>query len=90
MAWRFHGKAAVDIMDPSAFGTCDRCGALYNLCDLSWQHDWRGSSLQNLKLLVCRTCLDQPSPFYRSLTLPPDPTPLMNARPEPYAIDETD
>jgi len=88
MAYRYHGRAAVDPSSPQAWGTCDRCGFNYNLCKLTWQYDWRGTSMQNLKILVCPRCLDQPSPWYRSVFLPPDPPPIMNARPEPYAIDE--
>lgn len=44
----------------------------------------------NLRQLRCSRCLDKPSPFLRTLVLPPDPTPVLNARPEPYSIDETD
>jgi hypothetical protein len=90
MSWRPHGRAAVDTGNPRAWATCQRCGFNYNLCNLHWQFDWRGVSLQNLNLLVCDKCLDQPSPWFRTIVLPPDPPPIINARPEPYLIDETD
>lgn len=88
MGLRPHGRARVDPANPRAWATCDRCGFNYNLGALNWQYDWRGASLQNLHLLVCDTCLDKPSPWFRSIVLPPDPPPLINARPEPYLIDE--
>ena len=49
---------------------------------------WAGRSLINTKLLVCDRCLDVPAPFLRTLVLPPDPPAIMNARVEPYSIDE--
>ena len=88
MAYRYHGRATVNPDAPSAWATCDRCGLNYNLRALNWQYDWRGATLQNLRLLVCGRCLDEPSPWLRSVVLPPDPAPIFNARPEPYAIDE--
>jgi hypothetical protein len=90
VAWRPHGRATVDPNNPSNWATCDRCGFNYNQRDLQWQHDWRGNTMQNLHLLVCSRCLDTPSLWYRSIILPPDPTPIMNARPEAYTVDETD
>ena len=47
-----HGRAKVDASNPRAFGVCDRCGFLYNHKDLRWQYDYRGRSLQNLRILV--------------------------------------
>jgi hypothetical protein len=49
---------------------------------------WRGTSVQNLHIRVCDTCYDVPSEFLRTLILPPDPMPVMDARTEPYTIDE--
>ena len=88
MGLRPHGHARVDADNPRAWATCDRCGFNYNLMALNWQYDWRGAALGNLHLLVCDKCLDEPSPWLRTIVLPPDPPPLINARPEPYAIDE--
>lgn len=90
MAYRYHGRASVDSSNPAAWGTCDRCGFNYNLKNLSWQFDWAGTRLINKGLLVCGSCLDKPSPWLRALVLPPDPPPVMNARPEAYLVDETD
>lgn len=90
MAWRFHGRATVDPANPRAFGFCDRCGFLYNLDDLQWQYQYVGTGLQNLRILVCDTCLDVPQPQLQVIILPPDPPPVFNARPEPYALDEID
>jgi hypothetical protein len=90
MAYRFHGRAAVDPANPAAWGTCDRCGFNYNLKNLAWQFDWAGTVMINKGLLVCDHCLDAPSPWSRTIVLPPDPQPIINARPEPYLVDETD
>jgi hypothetical protein len=91
MAWRFHGKRVeVSAIQPSPFSTCDRCGSNVNHKDLRWQYEWAGSTLLNKRLLVCSRCHDRPSPFLKSLKLPLDPVPVLNARPEPYLIDETD
>jgi hypothetical protein len=90
MVYRWHGRASVDSENPQAWATCDRCGSNYNLVNLQWQHDWRGQTLQNLRLLVCDRCLDTPSVWFKTIVLPPDPLPVINARPEAYAVDETD
>jgi hypothetical protein len=88
MAYRPHARASVDVEAPRSWATCDRCGLLYNLANLNWQYDWRGQSLVNLNLLVCDRCLDIPSPWYRAIAFPPDPAPIVNARAEPYTVDE--
>jgi len=90
MAYRFHGRAAVDPTRPRAWATCDRCGFLYNHHRLRWQFDFRGRQLANLRLLVCETCYDTPQNQLRPVILPPDPVPIENPRPEPYDADETD
>jgi hypothetical protein len=86
VAYRPHARADLK----SAWGSCDRCGLLYNLRNLSWQFDWAGTKLINKGLLVCDRCLDDASPWLRTIVLPADPPPVINARPEPYAVDETD
>lgn len=89
MAWRPHGRARVSTTKPQAFATCDRCGLLYNLVDLRWQFGWRGMQLKNTQVLVCTvTCLDKPQEQLRTIVIPPDPVPVINARPEPYLVDE--
>lgn len=88
MSWRFNGRAIVSPDSPSAFAICDRCGFTYNLDALSWQYEWRGPRLQNLRLQVCQRCLDIPQDQFRPKVLPPDPLPRVNPRPEPYASDD--
>lgn len=90
MAWRFHGRAHVDPERPSAFGSCDRCGFLYNRRDLSEQHDWAGATLVGQNIRVCDRCLDEPNQQMKTVILPPDPMPVYQPRIEPYNIDETD
>lgn len=84
------GHARVNAQNPRAFAVCDRCGRWYNWTDLSWQVDWRGPTLQNLRILVCKPCYDQPQEQLRAIVLPADPTPIINARPENFAADSTD
>lgn len=88
---RYHPKyAETDPDSPQAWGSCDRCGFVWNLNQLTWQYDYRGSAvLQNIRLLVCRKCLDVPQPQLTPNVLSPDPPPFFNARPEPYVVDET-
>jgi len=66
---------------------CDRCGRLFNHKDLTWQYNWRGNRLANLNILVCQRCLEDPSDFLRIIKIPAEPAPTLNARPEPYYID---
>ncbi len=90
MAWRFHGRARVNPTNPVSFAVCDRCGDWYNIGSLNWQYQWAGPNLQNLRLLVCKSCLDVPQPQLKPRILPPDPMPTLNARPENFLIDEID
>jgi hypothetical protein len=39
-------------------------------------------------MLVCEYCLDVPNRQLGTIILPPDPLPILNARPEQYDIDE--
>jgi hypothetical protein len=71
-----------------SFAVCDRCGFLFNHPDLTFQYQWQGVKLQNKRILVCENCSDKPSQFLRAITLPPDPLPIFNPRPEFYSIDE--
>ena len=84
------GRARTSSSNPQAFGVCDRCGIWYNLVNLRWQYDWRGATMQNIRLLVCNTCYDTPQEQLRAIVLPADPTPVVNPRVEPYAWDEID
>lgn len=84
------GRARTSSKNPQAHAICDRCGFRYNFVNLQWQYDWRGAALQNLRILVCNTCLDTPQEQLRAIVVPADPTPIINARTENYAADETD
>lgn len=84
-----HGRAKVDANSPRAFAICDRCGFLYNHVNLHWQYDFRGRSLANLRILVCDVCEDDPQPQLKPRIIPPDPVPIMNARPERFQQYET-
>lgn len=88
MPWRPHGQARVNPSNPEAFAICDRCGGLRNHVDLAFQFDYRGEQLKNTGRLVCRPCTDIPQEQLRPRIIPPDPPPIMNARPENYAVDE--
>jgi hypothetical protein len=54
-----------------------------------WQYDWRGAMLQNIKILVCKPCYDTPQEQLRSIVVPADPTPIINARVQDFAVAET-
>src|SRR5262245_9039948 len=86
---RQHGRGVdVSPTNPRAKGVCDRCGMHYNHHKLRWQYDWRGPKLQNLRFLICESCYDKyQENGQRTIILPPDPVPIMNARPEMYVAD---
>lgn len=87
---RATGRARVSTRNPQAFAICDRCGFLYNHVDLKWQFDFAGASLINKRILVCNDCNDTPQNQLRSIVVPADPTPIMNARIQDYATAATD
>lgn len=60
---------------------------MYSLRNLKWQFQWQGMQLQNLRILVCTTCLDIPQIQLKTIILPPDPLPVFNPRPENYAAE---
>jgi len=86
---RPHGKyASVNPQNPEAFAQCDRCSFWYNRTDLQWQAGWAGQQLFNLQILVCDRCLDIPNEQLRTIILPPDPLPVLNARVPNFAYEE--
>ena len=87
---RPHGrKARVNPGNPEAFAQCDRCGDWRNRTDLVWQYEWSGTHLYSLGFLVCLDrCYDTPQEQFRTIILPPDPPPVLNARPPNFAYDE--
>ena len=84
------GRARTNSRSPEAHAICDRCGFRYNFVSLQWQYDWRGSALQNLRILVCQPCMDTPQEQLRAIVVPADPTPIIYARVEDYSAAETD
>lgn len=83
------GRARTSARNPQAHAICDRCGFRYNHVNLRWQYDWRGATLQNIRLLVCDPCYDEPQAQLRSIVVPADPTPIMNARIQDFVTAET-
>jgi hypothetical protein len=87
---RPHGNhAVVNQQNPEAFAQCDRCGFWWNRSQLLWQMQWSGTHLYNLGILVCPTCIDVPQEQLRTIILPPDPPPVINARPPNFTFEET-
>lgn len=80
--------AETDPTAPRAWATCDKCGLIWNHYKLGWQYDWRGQQIQNTWILTCPNCLDEPQRQLGTIVLPPDPLPVMEARVEPYFVDE--
>lgn len=83
------GRARTDPSNPQAHAICDRCGFRYNRVNLNWQYDWRGASLQNIRILVCNTCMDTPQEQLRAIVVPADPVPIDQPRTQDFAQAET-
>lgn len=89
MSRRPHPKRArTDPSAPRAWGTSDRNGMIYNLKDLRYQLQWRGTQLFSNGQLVGPDEYDVPNRQLGTIILPPDPVGVKNARPEQYTIDE--
>ena len=89
--WRPHPKNADTNPDyPRAWATDDRSGMITNLHKMRWEVQWSGQQLIKTGFLVGADNYDIPQEQLRTLIIPADPPPLMNARVEPYVIDETD
>lgn len=84
MAYNRTGRASVSALWPKAFAVCDRCGMVYNYEHLIYQAQWAGPRLQNLKFLVCESCLDVPQEQLRAITVPANPIPIDTPRIDPY------
>src|SRR5277367_4448791 len=81
-------RAQVDPQHPQGWASSDRNGMIGNLARMRWQYDYRGSRIINTRILVHEDELDIPQRQLGTLVIPADPIPLINARPEQYAIDE--
>jgi hypothetical protein len=89
MSYRPHPRyARVDPDNPQAWGTCDRCGMIGNLRDFVWDRQWAGPNIINRRYLVHPHCYNIPNELLRTIVLPMDPEPILNARIEPYASEE--
>lgn len=69
---------------PTAAAICDRCQRETNHYKLSKQMDYRGGKLVDTGLLVCRQCLDVPNPQFARRFIEPDPTPIIDPRPQRF------
>lgn len=83
------GRAVANASSPDAFCVCDRCSMWWNRSRMQWQYDWRGPTLQNLRILVCPPCYDSPQQQLRSIVIPADPLPVIQPRVEPFLYDST-
>ena len=85
-----HGKyTRVDPQNPEHFAQCDRCGFWRNGSDLVWQMQWSGTHLFNQRILVCTDrCYDTPQEQLRTILIPSDPPPVLNARVPNFAYEE--
>ena len=81
-------RARTDPRSPRAWATSDRNGMISNHENLCWQFEWAGTQLINKHILVSEDELDIPQRQLGTIIIPPDPVPIMNARPEQYYIDE--
>jgi hypothetical protein len=50
--------------------------------------EWAGPQIINKRFLVHQHCATVPNELLRTIVLPPDPEPIVNARIEGYAVDE--
>jgi hypothetical protein len=84
-------RVRVNPSRPEAQAICDLCGVIRNHGDLRFQFEWRGNALVNTYHLVCQdTCYDEPFQLDRPRLLPPDPEPVLNARPPQWALQENE
>lgn len=83
------GRAKTSSSSPQAHAICDRCGFRYNRVDLNWQYDWRGATLQNIRILVCNSCMDNPQQQLRAIVVPADPVPIDQPRTQNFVEAET-
>lgn len=91
MTHRPHPKYASNDASRGPWSVCSDCGFNWSLSDLQFQYDFRGGSVPvNTGWLRCPRCITPLTYQKKLIIIPPDPAPIMNTRPEPYYIDETD
>lgn len=89
MAWRPHPKLArTNPRSPRGWATGMRAGFVGNAENLVEQSEWRGLKLMPTGTLDYARYIDKPQRQLGTIILSPDPVGLLDARPEPYAIDE--
>ncbi len=81
-------RTETDSGNPQAWGTCDRSGFVAQQRNLRWQYEWSGTQLVNRRFLVAPDMYDEPQRQLGTIIIPPDPLPIMTARPEAYNIEE--
>ncbi len=79
----------INVRKPKALGECDRCGFWHLHANMRRQFQWAGNTLRDTGLLVGLDCLDVPQQQLRSIILPADPLPIINARPSPNITPAT-
>src|SRR6516225_4202108 len=82
-------RTQVDPKNPQAWATDDLSGFVVQHNDLQSVREWAGTQIINKRFLTHPDFLDEPQRQLGTLILPPDPPPIMNARPENYTADET-
>src|SRR5262249_3712356 len=81
-------RARTSASNPEAWATSDRSGFVGNRKSLRLQVEWAGTQRVNQQVLVYPDEYDEPNRQLGTIILPPDPVPILNARPENYALDE--
>ncbi len=90
MTYRPQPKYASRDAKRGAWTTCDDCGFIWNQSDMAFQYDYVGGPIpEDMGWLRCPRCITPLTYQRKLLVIPPDPPPLMNTRPEPYAVEET-
>ena len=79
---------SVNPSDPAGFAICDLCGLRFNHHDLRWNYQWAGTTIYNTRSLRCWRCVDVPQEQLRTIILPPDPMPIIEARVENFSYEE--
>jgi hypothetical protein len=82
MPWRPHGRASFSPRDSRPAAICDKCGFMFNLDDLANEVEYAGRRIVKSGFMVCEKCDDELNPQVIPRSLPPDPVPIRNPRPQ--------